>query len=66
MLAAGADPHSRDLAGRTPLHRVLFSNIDLVQVLLSAGADINAKDYGGRTILFDCAGGQEPRTLPWI
>ncbi len=52
LLAAGADPNSRDRSGRTPLLlAVRESNPGIVRVLLEGGADPNVQDQQGYTPL---------------
>ena len=52
LLEAGADPKSRDAAGRTALHRAAWGyNPKTLDLLLHAGADVNARDAQGRTPL---------------
>jgi hypothetical protein len=44
--------HSRDVRGRTPLHRAaLFNNVDCVRLLLKYGAEVDAKDVASNTPL---------------
>ena len=52
LLAAGADVHARDIAGRTPLHVAVAGGAtpELVRVLLEWGADVDARDAEGRTV----------------
>ncbi len=50
LLAAGADPDTRDKDGDTPLHSAVWRNdAKTVTALLAAGADVDAKDGRGRT-----------------
>lgn len=49
-LAAGADVHSRDHGGNTPLHHAQLPGV--VRLLIEAGADINARNDEGETPLF--------------
>jgi hypothetical protein len=51
LLAARADPNSRDYHGNTPLHRVRQAESQIAQCLLEAGADPNAQDHEGRAPL---------------
>lgn len=44
--------HSRDVRGRTPLHRAaLANNVDCVRLLLKYGAEVDAKDVASNTPL---------------
>ena len=50
LLAAKADPNSRDSSDSTPLHyAALLGSADLAKLLLSAGADSGARDADGQT-----------------
>ncbi|KAL2005048.1 hypothetical protein VTN00DRAFT_2898 [Thermoascus crustaceus] len=54
LLDRGADVHTRDDMGRTPLHRAAsVENFETVRILLERGADINAKAPLGFTALHD-------------
>jgi ankyrin repeat protein len=62
LLAAGADPNTRDLAGNTPLHIVvsplhpeaewqLDLRVEIIRDLMQAGANPNARNLEGQTPL---------------
>lgn len=52
LLAAGADPNSRDVEGNTCLHKASFvGNYDAILRLVEAKADIDATDSEGGTPL---------------
>ena len=46
----GADIHTRDEHGRTPLMRAA-AHLDVVEYLVEQGADVNAQDVNGETPL---------------
>ena len=51
--------HSRDSAGRTPLHIAVTEQApaEIIQYILSLGADVNAHDKNGNTALHTAAAG---------
>ncbi len=51
LLARGADPNARDLAGKTPLHHAAAASYDNIKLLLAAGADATARDREGASVL---------------
>ena len=52
LLAIGADPNSKNKAGRTPLHRAAwFGNVEVIRQLLAAGAEPNTRDQEHHTPL---------------
>ncbi len=52
LLTNGADPHSKDKTGCTPLHIAAMNGYrDVVAALLAKGAEVNAKGEGGWTPL---------------
>lgn len=54
LLDRGADVHTRDDTGRSPLHRAAsVENFETVRILLERGADINARAPLGFTALHD-------------
>jgi ankyrin repeat protein len=58
----GADPHSRGIRMRTPLHSAAyFGNLEVVQKLIEYGADISAEDQNGHTPLYDGSEGYHPK-----
>ena len=55
LLAAGADPNSRDVEGNTCLHKAAFvGNYDAILRLVEAKAEIDATDAEGGTALVSC------------
>jgi len=49
LLKYGANPHTKDGAGTTPLHAAAFANsVDAIEILLKYGANPYARDYMGR------------------
>jgi mono/diheme cytochrome c family protein len=55
LLAAGADPDARDIAGATALMWAVPDRRKM-QLLLDAGADANARSDGGRSVLVVASG----------
>src|SRR6266566_151552 len=63
LLRNGADPDSRDLFGRVPLHRVSHggqivmakSLLEIARLLVNSGADVNVTDNEGRAPLHAAA-----------
>jgi ankyrin repeat protein len=51
LVAAGANPNSRDADGKTPIFEA--SDAAVASALLRKGADPNARDNDGQTALFD-------------
>ncbi|KAJ5432500.1 uncharacterized protein N7458_011656 [Penicillium daleae] len=53
LLAAGANPNSRDTAGNTPLHEMSIGvSREVIKSLLLAGADLEARNNKGQSVLF--------------
>ena len=53
LLRAGADPHSLDKCGNTPLHLAsLFLHYRIVELLLAAGSNVNALNDGKQSSLW--------------
>lgn len=48
LLDAGADPNARDERGRTPLHMLRPSALELGELLVARGADLRLSDDEGR------------------
>ena len=52
LLACGADPNHKDIAGSTPLHASVYAGApECLRLLLNAKADVDVKDNFGRTAL---------------
>ena len=52
LLAAGADPHVKDVRGVTPLMEAARAgDLDSIRVLIGAGAEVNERRKNGRTAL---------------
>lgn len=55
LLEAGADPETRDVKGKTPLHTACQTGgADCIPLLLKFGADINAINNTGGTAMHSC------------
>ena len=52
LLEVGVSPNTRDIIGRTPLHRAI-NNTQVMRLLLKYGANINARDIDGNTPLHE-------------
>lgn len=65
LLAAGADPMARNVAGRTPLHRAAEGgHLRCVRVLLASGSlDVDVRDNMGNTPLYMAAAGGQLATF---
>jgi cytohesin len=63
LLKSGADPNSRDIRGRAPLHKVsqggelvmAESSLEIARILVKSSADVNATDEAGSTPLHAAA-----------
>src|SRR5258708_10908901 len=63
LLKSGADPNSRDIVDRVPLHRVshggqlvkVESSLEIARLLVNAGAKVNVIDLEGETSLHAAA-----------
>lgn len=64
LLAAGADPNSRDVEGNTCLHKAAFvGNADAILRLVEAKAEIDSTDKDGGT-LSSCTDDVAPYIFP--
>jgi len=50
-LDKGANVNAQDDMGRTPLHRAVYRDKEIAEVLIAKGADVNARDETGSTPL---------------
>ncbi len=60
LIAAGANIHSRDHNGDTPLH-LACNSASIIQLLVAAGADVNDRNNGGDTALICAARNGSPK-----
>jgi ankyrin repeat protein len=67
LLAKGANPNLRGVAGVTVFHEVALSGqVDLAAILLEHGGDINAKDDAGKTPLAYALNAKNEAMAAWL
>ncbi len=66
LLKHGADVHSKDPLGMTPLHWASTRALPLVTLLVAHGADIHARDNLGKTPLHFAAKGSRPDVAAFL
>jgi|GEM_PF-5506788 len=54
LIKRGIDVNAKDTYGCTPLHRAVWSELEILECLLKNKANPNIQDTSGKTSLFDC------------